>query len=145
MAAKVLLVEDDRALREALSDTLLLGGHEFVAVDSAEAALPVLAREAFSLVISDVNMPGMDGLEAMRLILKHAPSTPILMTSGRPNTPNSISEPDYLTMATKLGAVSALPKPFKPAALLAMVSDCLERGGTNAAPSRPVPDAVPNA
>ena len=43
MAAKVLLVEDDRALREALSDTLLLGGHEFVAVDSAEAALPVLA------------------------------------------------------------------------------------------------------
>lgn len=62
------LVEDDRALREALSDTLLLGGHEFVAVDSAEAALPVLAREAFSLVISDVNMPGMDGHQLLGLI-----------------------------------------------------------------------------
>ncbi|MFH7125874.1 ATP-binding protein [Klebsiella pneumoniae] len=45
MAAKVLLVEDDRALREALSDTLLLGGHEFVVVDSAEGGAPVLAAQ----------------------------------------------------------------------------------------------------
>ncbi len=76
MAAKVLLVEDDRALREALSDTLLLGGHEFVAVDSAEAALPVLAREAFSLVISDVNMPGMDGHQLLGLIRTRYPHLP---------------------------------------------------------------------
>ena len=82
MAAKVLLVEDDRALREALSDTLLLGGHEFVAVDSAEAALPVLAREAFSLVISDVNMPGMDGHQLLGLIRTRYPHLPVLLMTA---------------------------------------------------------------
>ena len=61
MAIKVLLVEDDRALREALADTLLLAGHGFRAVASAEEALEAVAGESFSLVISDVNMPGMDG------------------------------------------------------------------------------------
>ena len=59
-AIKVLLVEDDRALRQALADTLELGGFAHQAVGSAEEALEVVASEAFSLVVSDVNMPGMD-------------------------------------------------------------------------------------
>lgn len=57
MAIKVLLVEDDRALREALADTLVLAGHDYAAVGSAEEALLAVGREAFSLVVSDVNMP----------------------------------------------------------------------------------------
>ena len=52
MAAKVLLVEDDRALREALADTLCLGGHDYRAVDCAEAALVALTEEPFGLVVS---------------------------------------------------------------------------------------------
>lgn len=61
MAIKVLLVEDDPSLREALGETLLLAGHDFRAVGSAEEALQAAAEELFSLVVSDVNMPGMDG------------------------------------------------------------------------------------
>ncbi|PTS97972.1 sigma-54-dependent Fis family transcriptional regulator, partial [Pseudomonas sp. HMWF006] len=48
MGIKVLLVEDDRSLREALADTLLLAGHDYQAVGSAEEALTAVAREAFS-------------------------------------------------------------------------------------------------
>ena len=82
MAAKVLLVEDDRALREALSDTLMLGGHDFVAVDCAEAALPALEKDAFSLVISDVNMPGMDGHQLLGLIRARYPQLPVLLMTA---------------------------------------------------------------
>ena len=85
MRINVLLVEDDHALREALADTLLLAGHGFRAVCSGEEALAAVMLEPFSLVISDVNMPGMDGhqllaqlranrwLEHLRLI-DHAPA-----------------------------------------------------------------------
>ena len=68
MSVKVLLVEDDRALREALADTLLLAGHDYHAVGSAEEALEAACAEAFSLVISDVNMPGMDGHQLLTLL-----------------------------------------------------------------------------
>ena len=59
MRINVLLVEDDHALREALADTLLLAGHGFKAVSSGEEALAAVTSQAFSLVVSDVNMPGM--------------------------------------------------------------------------------------
>ena len=52
MAIKVLLVEDDRALREALADTLLLAGHDYKAVGSAEDALDAVASESFNLVVN---------------------------------------------------------------------------------------------
>jgi DNA-binding NtrC family response regulator len=81
----------------------------------------------------------------MRLILKQRPGIPIIMTSGRPLTPNSTAEPDYLAMATKLGAISALPKPFKPATLLAMVADCLAATEHFVALPKPPRDAIPNS
>ena len=56
MTVNVLLVEDDRVLREALADTLDLGGFAYKAVDSAEQALKVVHEEPFNLVISDVNI-----------------------------------------------------------------------------------------
>jgi len=82
MAAKVLLVEDDRALREALADTLALGGHDFRAVDCAEAALLAIDRETFGLVVSDVNMPGMDGHQLLAAIRQRQPQLPVLLMTA---------------------------------------------------------------
>ncbi|NVZ77015.1 response regulator, partial [Pseudomonas gingeri] len=76
---KVLLVEDDRALREALADTLLLVGYEFRAVACAEEALEAVAQESFSLVVSDVNMPGMDGHQLLGLLRARQPLLPVLL------------------------------------------------------------------
>jgi DNA-binding response OmpR family regulator len=64
----------------------------------------------------------MDGFETMRMVRQQRPLIPIVVISGRPVS----SAPDFLTMATKLGAVSSLQKPFKPADLLASVAGCLE-------------------
>jgi len=114
MAGNVLLVEDDRALREALADTLVLGGYEFCAVDSAEAALLALAREPFSLVISDVNMPGMDGHQLLGVIRSRYPQLPVLLMTAFGAVERAVD-------AMRRGAADYLVKPFEPKALLELV------------------------
>ncbi len=135
--AKILVADDDPVMRMTIERLLERGSHTVISAGDGQSAVNRVRSERFDLVILDIFMPGMDGLEAMRLILKHRPDVPIIMTSGRPTTPNSISEPDYLTIATKLGPVSALPKPFKPATLLAKVAECLAFAAGTSAPPRP--------
>ncbi len=115
MTAKVLLVEDDRALREALSDTLLLGGHEFRAVACAEDAVAALGEEVFSLVISDVNMPGMDGHQLLALIRSRYPQLPVLLMTAYGAVERAVE-------AMRQGAADYLVKPFEPRTLLELVA-----------------------
>jgi len=114
MNAKVLLVEDDRALREALIDTLSLGGHDFCAVDCAEAALLALEEETFSLVVSDVNMPGMDGHQLLAQIRRRQPHLPVLLMTAYAAVERAVD-------AMRQGAADYLVKPFEPRALLTLV------------------------
>jgi CheY-like chemotaxis protein len=92
----------------------------------------------FGLLVLDIFMPGMDGLETMRLIRRQQPMIPILAISGRPLGWDASTGPDFLKMATKLGAISSLQKPFKPVELLAAVSGCL------AAATSPPASSVPS-
>ncbi|WP_313514359.1 sigma-54-dependent response regulator transcription factor FleR [Pseudomonas sp.] len=114
MTAKVLLVEDDRALREALADTLVLAGHDFVAVDCAEAALAALHEHAVSLVLSDVNMPGMDGHRLLGLIRSRYPHLPVLLMTAHGAVERAVD-------AMRQGAVDYLVKPFDSKTLLELV------------------------
>ena len=114
MAAKVLLVEDDRALREALADTLELGGHAYRAVDCAETALIAIGEEPFGLVVSDVNMPGMDGHRLLTLIRERQPQLPVLLMTAFGAVERAVE-------AMRRGAVDYLVKPFEPKALLSLV------------------------
>jgi two-component system response regulator FlrC len=114
MAANVLLVEDDRSLREALADTLALGGHDYRAVDCAEAALAALGQESFGLVISDVNMPGMDGHRLLALIRQRQPQLPVLLMTAFAAVERAVD-------AIRQGAADYLVKPFEPKTLLALV------------------------
>ena len=68
MSNTILVVEDDAGLREALIDTLEMSGIECVAADSAEQAMLLLKKESFSLVVSDVQMGTMSGLDLLRSI-----------------------------------------------------------------------------
>jgi len=115
MAIKVLLVEDDRALREALADTLLLAGHDHAAVGSAEEALLAVAREPFSLVVSDVNMPGMDGHQLLGLLRARQPQLPVLLMTAHGAVERAVD-------AMRQGAADYLVKPFEPRALLDLVA-----------------------
>ena len=99
-------------------------------------------QEDFDLLFLDIFMPGMDGFETMRMVHQLRPLIPIVVISGRPISSDEGAAPDFLTMATKLGAVSSLQKPFKPAALLATVADCLEAAKRLSSSSSHAPGGV---
>ncbi|MGN8250916.1 sigma-54-dependent transcriptional regulator [Pseudomonas sp. SMV7] len=114
MAIKVLLVEDDRVLRQALGDTLEIGGFTYQAVGSAEEALEAVQQQAFSLVVSDVNMPGMDGHQLLAQLRRQQPHLPVLLMTAHAAVERAVE-------AMRQGAADYLVKPFEPKALLSLV------------------------
>jgi len=122
--AKILIVDDDSAVQATIRLLLERAGHSVVVASDGRNGLALFEAGDFDLLFLDIFMPGMDGIETMRLVHAQQPLTPIIVISGNPVL--SGAGPDFLTMATKLGAVLSLQKPFKPAALLAAVADCLE-------------------
>lgn len=124
--AKILIVDDDSAVQATIRLLLERAGHSVVVADDGRKGLAVFEAGDFDLLFLDIFMPGMDGLETMRLVHQQQPLLPIIVISGNPITSELGSGPDFLTMASKLGAVSSLQKPFRPAALLAAVAGCLE-------------------
>ncbi|NRH43218.1 sigma-54 dependent transcriptional regulator [Pseudomonas sp. MS15a(2019)] len=121
MTLPILLVEDDRALREALADTLELGGYPYRAVDSGEAALLALAEEPFGLVISDVNMPGIDGHQLLASIRLRDPALPVLLMTAFGSIERAVE-------AMRGGAADYLVKPFEPRLLLDTLARCCPQG-----------------
>jgi len=123
--AKVLVVDDDPAVQIMIKLVLERAGHAVVVAGDGRKGLAEFENETFDLLLLDIFMPGMDGLETMRMVRQARPALPIIVISGRPATEEARLEPDFLLMATKLGATYSLPKPFLPAALLSMVARCL--------------------
>jgi CheY-like chemotaxis protein len=124
--AKILIVDDDSAVQATIRLLLERAGHCVVVAGDGRKGLAVFETGDFDLLFIDLFMPGMDGLETMRLVHQKRPRTPVIVISGQPVSWDSCTGPDFLTMATKLGAVTSLQKPFKPAALLVAVAACLE-------------------
>ena len=75
--ARVLVVEDDETLREALCDTILYGGYSVVSACNGVEALEKLEAVAVDLVISDVQMDAMDGHELLRVMRSRRPELPL--------------------------------------------------------------------
>ena len=141
--AKILIVDDDSAVQATIRILLERAGHSVVAASDGRKGLATFEADDFDLLFLDIFMPGMDGLETMRLVHQRRPRTPIIVISGHPIAADSGSHPDFLTMAIKLGAVSSLQKPFKPAALLAAVAGCLEAAKQSSSSSVPTGDIAP--
>ena len=126
--AKILVVDDDPAVQTTVRLLLERAGHSVVAAVDGRAGLAAFETGGFDLLLLDIFMPAMDGLETMRTIHRQQPAMPVIVMSGRAPTPDLSAEPDFLAMATKLGAVYSLPKPFKPEWLLSTVDACLAAG-----------------
>src|SRR5690554_658564 len=105
--SRILLVEDDRALREALADTLALGGYDYLEAADGEAALTLLQRESVAMVVSDVNMPGMDGHALLRTLRERFPQLPVLLMTAYGTVQNAV-------VAVRDGAVDYLVKRSSP-------------------------------
>jgi CheY-like chemotaxis protein len=114
--ASILIADDDASNREVLSYYLRRQGYEIHAVPDGEQALAAIAARRFSLVLLDVVMPGLDGLEALRRIrVEHgARELPVILFTG-------LDAPDALDTAGELGANAWLSKPYQLADLLAAV------------------------
>ena len=112
---KLLVVEDDAGLREALIDTLLLAGYNCSEVDSGEAALVALNKHKFDLVISDIQMGGMSGLILLQNIKEKYPTLPVLLMTAYATIDDAVN-------AMRDGAIDYLAKPFSAEVLLNQVS-----------------------
>ncbi|GIU50842.1 sigma-54-dependent Fis family transcriptional regulator [Shewanella sairae] len=112
---KLLLVEDDASLREALLDTLMLAHYDCVDVGSAEDAILALKNDSFDMVISDVQMDGIGGIGLLNHLQQYYPKLPVLLMTAYATIDNAVN-------AMKLGAVDYLSKPFSPEVLLNQVS-----------------------
>jgi len=113
---KILVVEDDFDLREALVDTLEMANYDVVAADSGERALQELAlHKNLSMVVSDVNMGGMSGHDLLALVQQDYAHLPMLLITAYASVSDSVD-------AMRLGAVDYLVKPFQPQKLLAAVA-----------------------
>lgn len=80
--ARILVAEDDAAVREFVSRALQQGGHEVKAVEDGLAALQVLGDEGFELLLTDIRMPRLDGITLALKVAKDHPDVTIMMMTG---------------------------------------------------------------
>src|SRR5437660_11904136 len=104
---RVLIVDDDAALLQALPETLRLRMHEVTVetADSAAAALDRIAAGDYDAIVTDIKMPGMDGLALLAEIRRRQPDTPILIITGH-------GEYDLAVQALRGGAYDFIQKPI---------------------------------
>ncbi len=139
---KILVVDDDPQLRQSFEKILTQEGHTVRTAASGEAALSQVQGEIPDLVIMDVRMPGMSGLEAYKTIHEIEPKLPVIIMTAYGTTETAIE-------ATKLGAFEYVLKPFEIPDILALIGQALEAGRCmrsrvelNVAPSAAGADAI---
>ncbi len=113
----ILLIDDDEQVRTLLQDVLEECGYHVLTAANGTAALRFLQDEHVDLILVDIFMPGLDGLEIIQQIRKTGVSCKIVAMSG------GSGEWNYLDVATHLGADATLMKPFDPKTLLEVVSN----------------------
>jgi two-component system response regulator PilR (NtrC family) len=120
MQTKILVVDDELSMREFLSILLEREGYATRLAENAESALQLLESEDFALVISDVNMPGLDGIRLLERIKKLTPETAVLLITA-------FSTAEQAVEAMKLGAYDYIAKPFKVEEIKVLVRNALEK------------------
>lgn len=117
---KVYVIDDDEAMRHSLEFLLGSVEYEVALFDSAQAFLDAMPALEFGCVVSDVRMPGIDGIELLRRLKTLQSRLPVIIMTGHGDVPLAVE-------AMKLGAVDFLEKPFEDDLLIAMVDSGLKR------------------
>jgi len=118
---RILVVDDEAVVRELTVEILRRSGYKPHGVPSAKHALELLDQETFDLVVSDVVMPEMTGVEFLYELRERRPELPVVLMTG------GSKEPERTTKAVELGASGLLYKPFSHAELTAAVEAALQR------------------
>ena len=125
---RILVVEDERRLREGLVDLLTAAKHDVTAVDDGRAAVETGTTDGFDLVLLDLMLPGIDGIEVCRRLRQARPGLPILMLTARGSEDDKVA-------GFAAGADDYVTKPFGVRELLARI-DAFERRAS-AVPAEP--------
>lgn len=118
---RILVIDDDDQLRQMLRRMLEYTGYEVVEAADGAQGLKVFHEEPTDLVITDILMPGQEGIETIILLRRDYPDVPVIAISGG----GTISANAHLNTAGKLGADRTLSKPFTRDEILSAVSDLL--------------------
>ncbi|MDJ0853513.1 MAG: sigma-54 dependent transcriptional regulator [Myxococcota bacterium] len=120
MADRILVIDDDDGLRDSLQLLLSAEGYEVAGAEDGEAALRQVERAPFDVILCDLRMPGLDGMELLPELVRRLPTTPILMMSA-------YGTDELALEAIHRGAYDYLAKPFQPAEALFTIRKARER------------------
>ena len=120
MRRRLLLVEDDPTLRQALTFNLVREGYEISAAPDGEVALDAARSERLDLILLDVMLPGMSGIELLRVLRREGVSTPVIILSAKGDEIDRV-------VGLKVGADDYVAKPFSRPELLARIEAVLRR------------------
>lgn len=118
---RVLVVDDHAAARESVTDVLRHAGYDVLGASSASEALAMLAKQEFQVIITDLQMPGMDGLEFIREIHHRRLLVQVIMVTAHATIASAVE-------AMRFGAFDYLEKPFNATQLEATVGRAIDRG-----------------
>jgi DNA-binding NtrC family response regulator len=117
---RILVVDDEDIVRTSCSRTLSPEGYDVRLAKNGVEGLKIANEERFDLVLTDLKMPDMDGIEVLRIIKEKWPETEVIIVTGYQTV-------DTAVKAIKLGAYDYIEKPFTPDALISAVADALTR------------------
>ncbi len=137
-APKILVVDDDIAVGTVLRALLGQAGYDARQVPSGEAAVALLERELVDVVLSDVRMPGMGGMELLRTVQTRWPDVPVVLLTAHGSVPMAVE-------AMKAGAAEFLQKPFDKDELTMVIARVLERGKGEARVAAPQAELTPSS
>lgn len=135
---KVYVIDDDEAMRHSLEFLLGSVDYEVTLFESAQVFLDGIAKREFGCVVSDVRMPGLDGIELLRRLQALNCRFPVIIMTGHGDVPLAVE-------AMKLGAVDFLEKPFDDDLLISMIDSGLKRAepeARNEAATREIAERV---
>jgi two-component system alkaline phosphatase synthesis response regulator PhoP len=121
MRRRLLLVEDDPTLRQALAFNLTREGYEVSTAADGESALEAARSERLDLVLLDVMLPGMSGVEVLRVLRREGVTTPVIILSAKGDEIDRV-------VGLKIGADDYVAKPFSRPELLARIEAVMRRG-----------------
>src|SRR6266496_2879307 len=120
MQTRILIVDDELSMREFISILLEREGYTTDQAENAESAMNLLGSAAYDLIVSDVNMPGLDGMALLKMVKKVSPETAVLLITA-------FSTSEQAVEAMKLGAYDYIAKPFKVEEIKVLVKNALDK------------------
>jgi putative two-component system response regulator len=117
---RILVIDDEPILRSVMVETLQQAGHDVVGADGAERALSLLEDQSIGLVVSDILMPRLSGIELLETIERQRPSVPVVLVTGADTHEN-------LSGALAGGAAGLIVRPISPPAFVREVERALDR------------------